>query len=101
MTARNLRITVAYASTGVEAIVALEVPPGASVADAVAQSGLADRPGIAAAALEFAIHGRRVRRDTPLADGDRVELTRPLLADPKQARRARARRTPVPRARPA
>ena len=101
MTARNLRITVAYAATGVEVIVALEVPPGATVADAVAQSGLADRPGIAAVTLEFAIHGRRAQRDTPLADGDRVELTRPLVADPKQVRRARAGRKPGLRARTA
>jgi putative ubiquitin-RnfH superfamily antitoxin RatB of RatAB toxin-antitoxin module len=36
--------------------------------------------------------GRRVSLDTPLADGDRVEILRPLAADPKEARRQRARR---------
>jgi putative ubiquitin-RnfH superfamily antitoxin RatB of RatAB toxin-antitoxin module len=36
------------------------------------------------------IHGRRVPLDTALADGDRVEVYRPLQADPKAARRRRA-----------
>jgi putative ubiquitin-RnfH superfamily antitoxin RatB of RatAB toxin-antitoxin module len=38
------------------------------------------------------IYGRRVTLDTKLADGDRVEIYRPLRADPKEARRQRARR---------
>jgi len=37
------------------------------------------------------IYGRRVPLDTQLADGDRVEILRPLAADPKEARRRRAR----------
>ena len=43
------------------------------------------------AKLGYAIFGQRARADTPLRDGDRVELTRPLVADPKDARRRRAR----------
>lgn len=45
--------------------------------------------------LQLAIFGRAVEPHTPLQDGDRVELLRPLLADPKQARRQRAKEQPV------
>ncbi len=69
----------------------VDLPAGATVADAVARSGLVARYGIDRAALGFAIFGRRVRADAPLADGDRVELTRPLVVDPKAARGERAR----------
>ena len=59
----------------------LMLPEGATVADALTASGwsLGDVSGIA-------IFGERVERD-----GDRVELLRPLLIDPKDARRRRAR----------
>lgn len=63
----------------------LALPPGATVADAVAASGLAEA-GIAG----YAIHGERVAEATALRDGDRVELLRPLRVDPKEARRRRA-----------
>jgi hypothetical protein len=63
----------------------VELPPGATVADAVAASGL-DSSGIVA----HAVFGLRVEPGAPLRDGDRVELLRPLLADPKDARRRRA-----------
>lgn len=65
--------------------VALDLPPGATVAEAVAASGL--EPGGAAA---YAVYGKRVDADTTLRDGDRLELLRPLLLDPKEARRRRA-----------
>jgi len=45
-----------------------------------------------AAPLGVGIHGRRVPLDAPLADGDRVEIYRALLVDPKEARRRRALR---------
>jgi uncharacterized protein len=83
-------VTVAYAAPDVEALVVVRVPPGTSVGDTVAQSGIVARLGLDASRLDFAIFGRRVRADTPVADGDRVELTRPLEADPKRIRRSRA-----------
>jgi putative ubiquitin-RnfH superfamily antitoxin RatB of RatAB toxin-antitoxin module len=86
----SLTVTVAYAAPGVEALVAVTLPAGATIADAVAASGITAQLGLAAAQLEFAIFGQRAKGGTPLADGDRVELTRPLVADPKQARRKRA-----------
>lgn len=62
------------------------LPDGAIVADALAASGwsLVDITAVA-------IFGERVERDARLHDGDRVELLRPLLIDPKDARRRRAR----------
>ena len=86
-----MRIVVAYAEPGVEARVEVDVAPGDTVADAVAASGLIVRFELKPSMLAYAIFGQRVRVETPLADGDRVELLRPLVVDPKEARRRRAR----------
>ena len=64
------------------------LPPGATVAQAVAAAAI--EPSAMACVTGMAIHGERVTADTPLRDGDRVELLRPLQADPKEARRLRA-----------
>ncbi|WP_282271978.1 RnfH family protein [Stenotrophomonas sp. PS02298] len=64
----------------------LELPEGCTVADAVAEAAL---DGAVAAAM--AVHGVLARPQQLLRDGDRVELLRPLLADPKENRRRRAR----------
>ena len=90
----GLRVVVAYAAPGVEAIVEVDLDPGACVADAVAASGLVARHGLDPDRLGYAIFGQRAEPATPLARGDRVELTRPLLADPKDARRRRAAARP-------
>jgi len=65
--------------------VMLELPAGARVADAVRLSGL-DAPELAGTA----VHGERVTPEHVLHDGDRLELLRALVIDPKQARRRRA-----------
>lgn len=67
--------------------VTLELPDGATVAEAIARSGL-DTAGTIGAA----VYGVRAAPTQPLRDGDRVELLRPLLADPKEQRRHRAGR---------
>ena len=85
-----MRVTVAYAAPGVEAIVDVVMPAGATVIDAVEASGLGTRFATTAGEIQFAIFGQRAAHDTPLQDGDRVEITRQLTADPKDARRARA-----------
>jgi putative ubiquitin-RnfH superfamily antitoxin RatB of RatAB toxin-antitoxin module len=71
------------------------LPAGATVADAVAASGLVARLGLARNAIAFAIYGQRADGAIPLRDGDRVEITRPLIADPKEARRTRAAQRPL------
>ena len=65
--------------------VLLELPPDATVADAVQRSGL-PLDGVVA----YAVHGLRAEPQRALRDGDRVEMLRPLQADPKDARRRRA-----------
>ena len=67
--------------------VLLEMPVDATVADAVRGSGL-PLDGVTA----YAVHGVRVESTQTLRDGDRIELLRPLQADPKDARRRRAAR---------
>jgi len=89
----TLAVSVAYAAPGIEALVSLALPPGATVDDAVAQSGIVARFALDPSMLQFAIFGQRAEGSTPLADGDRVELTRPLVADPKRVRRKRAANT--------
>ena len=63
----------------------LELPAGATVREAVTASGLPHDD-------LFGIFGRRVGPAHRLADGDRVEIYRPLAIDPKEARRRRARK---------
>ena len=64
------------------------MPPGATVADAVAVSGVAaEFPHVDIDSLPAGVWGHPVERDAILKDGDRVELYRPLLRDPREARR--------------
>jgi uncharacterized protein len=73
--------------------VALELEEGAVLADAVRASGLLSGLDAAAAdALQAGIWGKAAALDARLRDGDRVELTRGLLVDPKEARRQRYQR---------
>ncbi|RDZ28657.1 RnfH family protein [Lysobacter silvisoli] len=64
----------------------LDLPEGATLAQALAAAGWAQDEETVA----YALHGVRATAETALRDGDRVELLRPLLADPKDARRRRA-----------
>lgn len=68
--------------------VRLELAEGACVGDALAAAGWSGLPGVSG----YAVYGQRAGPDTVLRDGDRVELLRPLQADPKDARRKRARK---------
>ncbi len=95
-----MRIAVAYAAPGAATLVTVDLPAGATAAEAVERSGLVGRLGLDTKTLRYAIFGQAVRADTPLADGDRVELTRPLLADPKAARLQRAAAASLAKAAP-
>ncbi|MCC6195902.1 MAG: RnfH family protein [Burkholderiales bacterium] len=96
----TLTVVVAYAAPDTEAIVQLRVEDGATVEDAVAASGLRERLALPAA-IAYAIHGQAATAATPLAAGDRVEITRPLAVDAKAVRRARAAGHPLTRTRKA
>jgi putative ubiquitin-RnfH superfamily antitoxin RatB of RatAB toxin-antitoxin module len=87
-----MRIEVLLALPAIQHCVALDLPDGATVADAIAASGL-DTTGVHDE--HVGIWNRRVTLATPLRDADRVEIYRPLVADPQRARRARAAVHPV------
>ena len=89
----GLRIEVVYSAAPREVeIVALDLPAGSTVADALLRSGLPSRHGLDAQLLRCGVWGRVQPLDHPLRDGDRVEVYRPLLVDPKEARRLRYKR---------
>jgi uncharacterized protein len=86
--AASLGVEVVYAEPGQQALISLAMTTGSSVADAIAQSGLAARfPGVDLLRLAVGIWGHPVAHDHVLQDGDRVELYRPLTMDPREARR--------------
>ena len=81
-----MKVEVVFARPEGAETVSVELPPGATVRDALAASGfqlLKNQP--------MGIFGKRVALEHPLAPGDRVEIYRPLAMDPKEARRRRAR----------
>jgi len=88
------RVTVMYSPAPRQVLEwPLDLPEGARVGDAVLASGWRQAcPGQDMAALEVGIWGRRSTPDQALREGDRVEIYRPLLVDPKVARRERFRK---------
>ena len=88
-----LRVRVVFALPDWQWDVALQVPPGTTAAEAVERSGLRRSvPQLAGAALDLGIFNRPCPGETRLRDGDRVEVYRPLLLDPKAARHLRVAR---------
>jgi len=87
----TIAVSVVWATPDVQDIVPLTLPTGATVGEAIARSLLAEHYRIDLREMRLAIRGRLVRDSTVLADGDRVEICRALCADPKDARRTRAR----------
>lgn len=89
----SIKVEVAFATPEKQLIVALDVPTGTTVAEAVRQSGIErEFPDVDIAAAPLGIFGRKLAEpaSTVLNAGDRVEIYRPLLIDPKQARLNRA-----------
>ena len=87
----TLAVSVCLATPDRVWLVSLRLAPGETVAEALAESGLAqslDAFDLAHAA--FGVFGKRVSRTRKLASGDRVEIYRPLTYDPKDSRRRRA-----------
>ena len=77
---------------GITDLVALRLAPGATVADALAASGLLPRHQLPAQGLRVGVWSKLREATTVLRDKDRVEIYRPLLVDPKEARRQRYQR---------
>jgi uncharacterized protein len=88
-----LHVSVVYALPDEQQLVALRLPSGSTVGDAVRQSGLLQRfPAIEERALQCAVFNRVVAAETLLSNGDRVEILRRLQIDPKEQRRREATR---------
>ncbi|KDB07626.1 Protein rnfH [Burkholderia sp. lig30] len=85
-----LSIEVCYALPDRQTLIAVALPEGATVRDAIDASGvLARHPEIDLAEAKTGIFGKLAPLDAPLADRDRVEIYRPLIVDPKVARQRR------------
>ena len=93
MSAEAITVEVVYALPAEQVLLRVDLPPGATVADALRRSGiLALHPEIDLAAQRVGIFGQFATPDQVLAPGDRVEIYRPLIADPKESRHERVAR---------
>jgi putative ubiquitin-RnfH superfamily antitoxin RatB of RatAB toxin-antitoxin module len=87
----DLDVEIVYARADEQVVITLCVPRGTTAGEAIVLSGLPARYiDFDPAKAQVGIYGRRVELDIELAAGDRVEIYRPLVADPKLARRRRA-----------
>jgi len=97
MSAGKIRVEVAFALPDRQEIIALDVEPGTTMHEAVVRSGIGDRFAglIDAETIPMGIYSRLVPNPKThvLVEGDRVELYRPLTADPKDSRKERAQKT--------
>ena len=88
----SINVEVCYALRDRQESVSLKLPAGSTVQKAVEASGLLQRhPEIDLAKTnKLGVFAKLVKGDTVLRDKDRVEIYRPLIADPKEVRRKRA-----------
>ena len=87
----TVTVDIVYALRDAQALVTLKLPAGATVRDAVEASGLLGKfPEIDLAKNKLGVFAKLVKPDTALRDRDRVEIYRPLIADPKEVRKQRA-----------
>src|SRR3990172_396523 len=87
----KMTVEVAYARPDVQVIIPVQVAAGASVEDAIRHSGILDSfAEIDLNLNKVSVFGKLSKLTNPLRPGDRVEINRPLIADPKQVRKQRA-----------
>jgi len=87
----QIHVEVVYALQDRQKAMMLQLPAGATLREAVERSGLmAEFPEIDLAVNKFGIWNKLAKPDAVLRDNDRVEIYRPLIADPKEVRRQRA-----------
>ena len=89
--AEPITVEVAYAKPEEQLIIELEVPAGTTLRQAIEQSGILEHfSEIGLGEARVGIFGKLKKLDETLHAGDRVEIYRPLIADPKQVRKQRA-----------
>jgi hypothetical protein len=88
-----MQVEVAYARPDEQVVIPVEVPDGATLEQAITLSRLVERfPEIDLGVAKVGVFGKLSTLDAVLHPGDRVEIYRPLLADPKAVRKHRAGR---------
>lgn len=91
MSGEGITVEVAYARPDTQLILEVVVPEGATIEDALRASDVREHfPEIDLDAAKVGIFGKLAKRDTVLKPRDRVEIYRPLIADPKEVRKQRA-----------
>jgi putative ubiquitin-RnfH superfamily antitoxin RatB of RatAB toxin-antitoxin module len=89
--ADTIQVEVVYARPERQEIASISMPAGSTVGQAIEASGLrAKYPEIDLAKNKLGIYAKLAKVDTALRDRDRVEIYRPLIADPKEVRKQRA-----------
>jgi putative ubiquitin-RnfH superfamily antitoxin RatB of RatAB toxin-antitoxin module len=79
-----MQVGVAYSDTAQQVWLTIEVPDGTVVQDAIQRSGILGLfPGINLGSQKVGVYGRLVKLDAVLRPGDRVEIYRPIIADPQ------------------
>ena len=87
-----ITVEVVYATPARQVLRRLEVAAGCTVSEAIERLKIRDEfPGLTVDPAAVGIFSRKVPLEHRLRDGDRVEIYRPLLADPKETRRRRAK----------
>ena len=87
----NINIEVVYALPDEQILIRQPVAPGTTVAEAIQASGILQKyPEIDLTINKLGIFGKLTKADTVVHDRDRIEIYRPLIADPKEVRRKRA-----------
>lgn len=87
----KIRVEVAYALPDEQLILTVQGAPGMTLAQAVEQSGILQSfPRIDWPQVDVGLFGKISKPDALLQEGDRVEIYRPLIADPKEMRKKRA-----------
>jgi hypothetical protein len=83
-----MKVRIAYASPTRQAWLSVEVPDGATIKDAIERSGVLQQfPEINLEQQKVGIFGKLTKLDAALADGDRIEIYRPITCDPKMVKR--------------
>lgn len=91
MPSELIRVEVVYANPTEQRLVKIECAEGTTARQAIESSGLLECFGeIDLSKNKIGIFGKLAKLDQPLRDRDRVEIYRPLIADPKEIRRQRA-----------
>ncbi|MBD3668738.1 MAG: RnfH family protein [Kangiella sp.] len=90
----KIQVEVCYALPEKQTLLSLEVEPSQTIESIIKQSGILElHPEIDLAENKVGIFSKLAKLNDTLYDGDRIEIYRPLIADPKEVRKQRAQKT--------